>query len=56
VKGMKMVFEGFNINQEKAVCYSKFRTKDGATRAFQRYLDNPEVQFFSIRKVNANTE
>jgi hypothetical protein len=53
---MKVVFVGFNINNERAVCYSKFKTKDGAVRAFRRYLENPEVQFFSIRKVDGNTD
>jgi len=48
---MKVVFVAFNITKENAVKYSKYKTKEGAIRAFSQCLEDPEVQFFSIRKV-----
>lgn len=51
---MRVVFVAFNINKINAVKYQKYRTKEGAIRAFRQCLEDPEVQFFSIRKVKEN--
>lgn len=51
---MKIVFVAFNIETVNAVKYSKYRTIKGAVKAFEQCLNNPEIQFFSIRKVMEN--
>ena len=50
---MEITIVGFNIYSKKSVVYATFQTMDGATRAFKRYLNNPEIQFMSIRKINS---
>ena len=50
---MIIVFVAFNIKAEKAVKYQKYKTKQGAMKAFEECLDREDIDFFSIRKVSA---
>jgi len=53
---MKIVFVAFNVNEEKSLVYAKYRTKKGALKMFEKCLDDNNVQFFSIRKIEEGFE
>lgn len=53
---MLICIVGFNIHTKKSIVYATFKTKKGAAKAFRLYLDEPDIQFLSIRKIIPNTE
>lgn len=53
---MEITIVGFNIHEKRSVVYRTFKTKDAAATAFRGFLDLPDIQFLSIRKINPKEE